>query len=58
VTKPEEHPSNLDNLAPLPTRPAGTTITWIANGQPERFELTDVLLHDNTFAAEPLDRYT
>ncbi|MFF5365429.1 hypothetical protein ACFY4I_39610 [Streptomyces scabiei] len=39
------------------TRRAGTTITRDTGGQRERFELTDVLMPDGTYAAEPLDRY-
>ncbi|CAM5680294.1 hypothetical protein SAVIM338S_07308 [Streptomyces avidinii] len=39
------------------TRPARTAITYRAGGLAERFELTDALLHDGTYAAEPLDRY-
>ncbi|MFE7779229.1 hypothetical protein ACFU5O_36250 [Streptomyces sp. NPDC057445] len=39
------------------TRPAGTIITYRVSDCAERFELTDFLLYDGTFAAEPLDRY-
>lgn len=48
-----------DNGLPIQvttTRPAGTLITQALNGQERRFELTDVRLHDGTFAAEPIDR--
>ncbi|MER5757715.1 hypothetical protein [Streptomyces sp. NPDC002082] len=39
------------------TRPARTAIIYRGGGQAERFELTDALLYDGTYAAEPLDRY-
>lgn len=45
---PVQHPT---------TRPAGTTITREINGVRERFELTNALLHDGTYAAEPMDLY-
>ncbi|MGP3636859.1 hypothetical protein ACTU45_26475 [Streptomyces sp. 24-1644] len=40
------------------SRPAGTVITWQepASGA-RRFELTDAVLSDGTYAAEPLDWY-
>lgn len=41
------------------TRPPGTVITQRVNGQSRHFELTDALLGDGTFAAEPVvDRRT
>ncbi|MFC9288045.1 hypothetical protein [Streptomyces sp. NPDC057052] len=39
------------------TRPAGTVITYRFDDRTERFELTDIPLHDGTFAAEPVGRY-
>lgn len=41
------------------SRPAGTVITWqkAASDRRQRFELTDAVLSDGTFAAEPLDWY-
>ncbi|MGQ4484375.1 hypothetical protein ACN6LM_003672 [Streptomyces sp. SAS_281] len=41
------------------SRPAGTVITWQepASDRRQRFELTDAVLSDGTFAAEPLDWY-
>ncbi|MFF8681141.1 hypothetical protein ACF07F_24815 [Streptomyces sp. NPDC015237] len=39
------------------TRPAGTVITYRSDDLIERFELTDIPLHDGSFAAEPVDRY-
>ncbi|MCF2131017.1 hypothetical protein L1I79_32025 [Strepomyces sp. STD 3.1] len=39
------------------TRPAGTVITYRSDDHIERFELTDIPLHDGSFAAEPVDRY-
>ncbi|MER7759135.1 hypothetical protein [Streptomyces sp. NPDC097619] len=45
-------------LIHVTTRRAGTVIRREAGGAgAERFELTDVLLPDGTYAAEPLDRY-
>lgn len=41
----------------LSTRPAGSIVAHHVDGRTERFELTDVPMHDGTFAAEPLDRY-
>jgi hypothetical protein len=41
----------------LTTRRAGTIIRRDVGRGPERFELTDVQLPDNTYAAEPIDRY-
>ncbi|MFG2586382.1 hypothetical protein [Streptomyces malaysiensis] len=38
------------------TRPVGTLITQTLTGQEQHFELTNVRLHDGTFAAEPIDR--
>ncbi|MFD3937823.1 hypothetical protein ACFWSF_24225 [Streptomyces sp. NPDC058611] len=34
------------------SRPAGTRVTWTGPAGPERFELTDGLLPDGTYAAE------
>ncbi|SCF61305.1 hypothetical protein GA0115260_100293 [Streptomyces sp. MnatMP-M27] len=48
-----------DNGLPIQvttTRPVGTLIAQTLNGQEQRFELTNVRLHDGTFAAEPIDR--
>ncbi|MGW7459979.1 hypothetical protein [Streptomyces sp. NPDC054797] len=39
------------------TRPAGTVVTRIAGSGPERFELTDAVLPDGSYAAEPLHRF-
>ncbi|OEJ31010.1 hypothetical protein BGK67_06300 [Streptomyces subrutilus] len=41
------------------SRPAGTVITWQepASDRRQQFELTDAVLSDGTFAAEPLDWY-
>ncbi|MFM9543995.1 hypothetical protein [Streptomyces turgidiscabies] len=39
------------------TRLAGSTLLHVVGGRAERFELTDVRLHDGTYAAEPVDRY-
>ncbi|CCA59008.1 hypothetical protein SVEN_5722 [Streptomyces venezuelae ATCC 10712] len=41
------------------SRPAGTVITWPepASDRRQRFELTDAVLSDGTYAAEPLDWY-
>ncbi|MFG3348759.1 hypothetical protein ACGF1Z_27335 [Streptomyces sp. NPDC048018] len=41
------------------SRPAGAVITWqeLATDRRQRFELTDVVLSDGTYAAEPLDWY-
>ncbi|MFE5796713.1 hypothetical protein ACFQ8C_29635 [Streptomyces sp. NPDC056503] len=41
------------------SRPAGTVVTWQepATDRRRRFELTDAVLSDGTFAAEPLDWY-
>ncbi|MEU2232609.1 hypothetical protein [Streptomyces vietnamensis] len=41
------------------SRPAGTVITWQepASDRQQRFELTDAVLSDGTYAAEPLDWY-
>ncbi|MEU3931597.1 hypothetical protein AB0E85_06040 [Streptomyces sp. NPDC029044] len=39
------------------TRRAGIVIRRDVGHGPERFELTDVQLPDNTYAAEPLDRF-
>ncbi|MEU8617315.1 hypothetical protein [Streptomyces sp. NPDC048623] len=41
------------------SRPAGTVITWqeLATDRRQRFELTDAVLSDGTYAAEPLDWY-
>ncbi|MFJ4242793.1 hypothetical protein ACIP17_19520 [Streptomyces iakyrus] len=41
----------------LTTRPPGTVLTLEVNGQRERYELTGVRLPDDTYAAEPADRY-
>ncbi|MFF7734964.1 hypothetical protein [Streptomyces sp. NPDC007984] len=41
----------------ITTRRAGIVIRRDVGHGPERFELTDVQLPDNTYAAEPLDRY-
>ncbi|MBA6436594.1 hypothetical protein [Streptomyces sp. GMR22] len=38
------------------TRPVGTLIAQTLNGEEQRFELTNVRLHDGTFAAEPIGR--
>lgn len=38
------------------TRPMGMLITQTLNGRQRWFELTNVRLHDGTFAAEPIDR--
>ncbi|MCX5216133.1 hypothetical protein OG689_44165 [Kitasatospora sp. NBC_00240] len=39
------------------TRGTGTVITRDIDGQRRQFELTDALLRDGTYAAEPLERY-
>ncbi|MFI8265577.1 hypothetical protein [Streptomyces sp. NPDC085665] len=39
------------------TRPAGTIVTRNAESGPERFELTDAVLPDGSYAAEPLHRF-
>ncbi|MFI8203590.1 hypothetical protein [Streptomyces sp. NPDC085937] len=39
------------------TRPAGSTVTRVRDGRVDRFQLTDVPLHDGTFAAEPTHWY-
>ncbi|MFB6842123.1 hypothetical protein [Streptomyces sp. NPDC056361] len=49
--------TNGDPVKLTTTRPAGTTITYRADGGTERFQLTSARLHDGTFAAEPIDRY-
>lgn len=41
----------------LSTKPAGTLVTHRVDGRDERFELTDTMLYDGTYAAEPVDRY-
>ncbi|MFC9825229.1 hypothetical protein ACFWG6_29020 [Streptomyces erythrochromogenes] len=41
----------------ISTLPAGTVVTCTAGGGPERFELTDAVLPDGSFAAEPLHRF-
>ncbi|MGW9070298.1 hypothetical protein ACWGQT_12755 [Streptomyces yangpuensis] len=48
------------HVVQLPSsRPAGTIITWQepASERRLRFELTDAVLSDGTYAAEPLDWY-
>ncbi|MER8188164.1 hypothetical protein [Kitasatospora sp. NPDC094015] len=37
------------------TRPAGSVTTLTIDGHTQNFQLTDIPLGDNTFAAEPLD---
>ncbi|MBL1120476.1 hypothetical protein JK364_50530 [Streptomyces sp. 110] len=44
------------NVPVTTTRPVGTLIAQTLNGQEQWFELTNVRLHDGTFAAEPIDR--
>ncbi|MFI1285212.1 hypothetical protein ACH4U5_31410 [Streptomyces sp. NPDC020858] len=39
------------------SRPAGTVVSQRGPGRRQRFELTDAILADGTYAAEPLDRY-
>ncbi|MFE3584523.1 hypothetical protein [Streptomyces vinaceus] len=39
------------------TRPAGTVVTRIGGSGLERFELTDAVLPDGSYAAEPLHRF-
>ncbi|MEV7565626.1 hypothetical protein [Streptomyces tanashiensis] len=41
------------------SRPAGTVITWqeSASDRRQRYELTDAVLSDGTYAAEPADWY-
>ncbi|MFF0216104.1 hypothetical protein [Streptomyces vinaceus] len=40
------------------SRPAGTVITRrVPGGRQQRFELTDAILSDGTYAADPLDGY-
>ncbi|MCZ4101105.1 hypothetical protein [Streptomyces sp. H39-C1] len=46
------HPGQL-----ISTRPAGTVLAHVVGGRAERFVLTNAVLYDGIFAAEPLDRY-
>ncbi|MFC7814026.1 MULTISPECIES: hypothetical protein [unclassified Streptomyces] len=39
------------------TRPTGTTNTPWIGGRQRLYELTDVLLENGTYAAEPLDHW-
>ncbi|MGW1765011.1 hypothetical protein ACWCQL_13170 [Streptomyces sp. NPDC002073] len=39
------------------SRPAGTVVSWDGPTGAEQFELTDGILADGTYAAEPLGRY-
>ncbi|MFF3727432.1 hypothetical protein ACFYYM_34260 [Streptomyces erythrochromogenes] len=39
------------------TRPAGTVVTRAGASGPQHFELTDAVLPDGSYAAEPLHRF-
>ncbi|CAL9651790.1 hypothetical protein [Streptomyces sp. enrichment culture] len=41
----------------MSTRTAGAVLLWPTGGRQERFELTDCLLSDGTYAAEPVDGF-
>ncbi|MFI1285208.1 hypothetical protein ACH4U5_31390 [Streptomyces sp. NPDC020858] len=49
---PGGHPVQI-----ISTRPVGTVVKHRGPAGPEDFELTNAVLFDGTYAAEPLDRY-
>ncbi|WP_327286579.1 hypothetical protein [Streptomyces sp. NBC_01205] len=49
---PDGHPGQL-----VSTRPAGTIVNQRGPAGRERFELTDAVLSDGTYVAEPLNRH-